>query len=603
MTAERPYEMLHIAPKLRTDFTGIVPEATSGNDVEREKNFLTRALAAYTLHKLTECTLVEAAAAVVDGGGDGGIDAIHFSPTANILWLVQSKYIENGRGQPELGEANKFKSGIEALIQGKFDTFADNAKWQAIMPQVQTWMKIPALQIKAVLVYTGSSLLIDDRIRIFEDLQTRFNNDDNFISFTPYGLTSIDAWINGLDDGAGVEKAEIEVLHPGWFKEPYETILGRVRVKDITNLYQQHGEKIIAANIRRYKGSTVVNEKIRKTANEEPQHLFYLNNGLTAYCDRFEVPHEDRANQQKKTITAYGLSIVNGAQTLGSLAKAYPDPNTATDGYVALKIISLHGCADDREFARRITESTNFQNQISARDFASIDEQQERIAAQLRVANIEYHYKYGDDTPDSDESKFTLDDATIALACLEQDFELCARILSDRKSLWSFDPVYPETDLLRSRYERLFQPGRSARTIWRAVQTYQIVLERMRAEGRTSQGIRKAFFENCRWLVLKIVYVQLHTERGEELALAAEEKAQVTAKALEIAEALWLCCETQGLVSKKAGATTGAEQFQQARHFKSVFCDPADCKRLYDATMARIATAAQTDTTSNAAQV
>ncbi len=578
MTVERPYEMMHVAPKLRSDFTGHVPEAVSGKPEEKERNFLSRALAAYVIQKLTNCSIQDAAASIVDGGGDGGIDAIYFSPAANILWIVQSKYIEDGRGQPALGDASKFKNGVEALIQGKFDAFQENAKWQAILPQVQSWLKVPALQIKAVMVYTGLSLLSEDRIRIFEDLQDRFNNDDNFLCFQPYGLASIDAWISGIEDSTGVEKVEIEVFHPGWFKEPYETILGRVKIEDLIRLYNEHGQRLIAANIRRYKGKTAVNEKIQKTATEEPENLFYLNNGLTAYCDRFEVPHEDRANQKKKKVTAYGLSVVNGAQTLGSLIKAYPAPAKTTNGFVGIKIISLYGCADDREFARRITESTNFQNQIGVRDFAAIDEQQERIATQLRMAGIEYHYKYGDDTPESDKSNFTLDDATIALACLEPDFDFCSRILADRKSLWSFDPIYPDTELLRSRYERLFHSARSARTVWRAVQAYQIVLERVKAEAKTSTGVRKAFFENGRWLILKILFVQLHPERGEDLVFTAEINAAIVAKTLEIGAALWKAYEQQGF-------STGNP------HARSVFSNAEDCKRLYNATMAKFATA------------
>lgn len=576
MSAERPYEIIHVAPKLRKDFSGYVPEAQLGNAEEKEKNFLTRALAAYAVQQLTNCSIQAAADSVVDGGGDGGIDAIYFSPAANMLWLVQSKYIDDGRGQPSLGDASKFKNGIEALIQGKFEAFDKNIKWKTMMPQVQAWLKVPALQIKIILVYTGLSLLVEDRIRIFEDLQNRFNNDDNFICFKPYGLASIDAWISGIEDNAGVEKVEMEISHPGWFKEPYETILGRIRIEDIIKLYNQHGQKLIAANIRRYKGRTAVNDKIQKTATEEPENLFYLNNGLTAYCDRFEIPHEDRAETKKKKVTAYGLSIVNGAQTLGSLLKAYPTPATSTNGYVGIKIISLHGCEDDKGFARRITESTNFQNQIGARDFAAIDEQQERIATQLHMANIEYHYKYGDDTPESNDTNFTLDDATIALACLEPDFELCARIIADRKSLWSFDPTYPDTELLRSRYERIFQPGRSVRTIWRAVQTYQLVLERMRAEARTSKGVRKAFFENGRWLILKILFVRLHPERGEDLELTPTIKAEIATKALEIGDALWKSYEEQGFASGNP-------------HARSVFSKAADCTRLYSATMTKLA--------------
>ncbi|MFD1000178.1 AIPR family protein [Ohtaekwangia kribbensis] len=576
MTNERPYEMSHIAPALKAEFLAHVPAAPSGTSEEKERNFLTRALAAYSLLKLTGCTTAEAANAIVDGGGDGGIDAIYFSPANNTLWLVQSKYIDDGRGQPALGDASKFKNGIEALLQGNFDAFNGNTKWQGLIPQVQGWLKAPALQVKAVMVYTGISVVADDRIRIFEDLRNRFNNEDEFLDFAPYGLTSIHGWITGIDESPGVDRIEIEVLDAGWFRTPYETVLGRVKIDHIVNLYRQHGAKLIAANIRRYKGSTDVNDRILKTAVEEPQSLFYLNNGLTSYCDRLEVHTQDRANPRQKRVTAYGLSVVNGAQTLGTLLKAYPIAGTVVDGYVSIKIISLSGREDDREFARRITESTNYQNQINVRDFAALDEQQERIAAQLQVDGIQYHYKYGDETPDSDESNFNLDDATIALACLESDFQLCARLISDRKSLWSFEEVYPATDLWRTRYEKIFQPSRSSRTIWRAVQAYQIVLERMRAEGRTASGVRKAFFENGRWLILKILFVKMHPERGDELALPSPVKTGVVTKVLEISTALWQAYEEQGFGSG-------------APHARSVFSSPADCERLYNATMAKLA--------------
>lgn len=577
MTTERPYEMTHVVSMLKTAFTAHVPAAASGSADEKERNFLTRSLAAYAIHKLSGCSIQDAAAAVVDGGADGGIDAVYFSAASNTLWLVQSKYIDDGRGQPSLGDSSKFKNGIEALVQGNYDAFNGNAKWAALLPSLVSWLKAPALQIKAVIVYTGLSVLAEDRIRIFEDLQNRFNNDDEFIKFTPYGLASVHDWITGLDESPGVDRIELEILDAGWFKQPYETLLGRVRIDHIIGLYKHHGQKMIAANIRRYKGSSDVNDRILKTAVEEPENLFYLNNGLTAYCDRLEIAVQDRADPKRKRVTAYGLSVVNGAQTLGSLLKAYPNDPPGPEGFVAIRIVSLNGCADDAEFARRITECTNFQNKINARDFAAIDEQQERISVQLEMDGIHYHYKYGDETPDSDETNFNLDDATIALACLETDINFCACLISDRKSLWSFEQVYPSTELHRSRYERIFQPGRSSRTIWRAVQAYQIVLERMRAEGRTSSGVRKAFFENGRWLVLKMVFAKLHPERGSELNLLPALKEDIAAKALEISSALWTSYEEQGFGSGNP-------------HARSVFSNAADCKRLYDATMAKLAT-------------
>jgi hypothetical protein len=112
-----------------------------------------------------------------------------------------------------------------------------------------------------------------------------------------------------------------------------------------------------------------------------------------------------------------------------------------------------------------------------------------------------------------------LEEATTVLACLEHDADcdFCARVLSNRSSLWSFEPVFPVSAEVQTRHHRLFRPDRSARTVWRAVQAQRAVVGRMRENGRASTGKRKEFFENARWLVLHLIFLRQYPERGEEL--------------------------------------------------------------------------------------
>jgi hypothetical protein len=337
-----------------------------------------------------------------------------------------------------------------------------------------------------------------------------------------------------------------------------------------------HGKTLVAANIRNYKGSTDVNDQILATIRDEPEHFFYLNNGLTAYCERLEVHNLDRGRTQHKRLTVYGFSIVNGAQTVGSIAAFFAsNPQPLPQGYVFLKIISLQRSLDERAFAQRITQSTNFQNQIGLRDFVALDEEQERIAAHLELSGILYHFKESADTPSPDATNFTLEEATTALACLESDpdCDFCSRVLSNRRSLWSLEPVFPETAEIRSCYRRLFRLDRSARTVWRAVQVQRAVVERMRENTRASTGKRKEFFENARWLVLHLVFLRHHPERGEELALNVGELDTMRQATDHVSEALW----------------AGADPLGQYRHFKTVFCSAADCRHLKNIMMGRLA--------------
>ena len=589
MTVETPIEMHHLPESLRQVFAEKLPEAATGNAEERERNYLSRALAAFAIHKLGAATIDEAAASIVDGGGDGGIDALFHAATTNMLYVCQSKFIATGRGEPELGDVTKFKAGIENLLQGNFDAFRTNAAWNRLIPQLESIFGRGGLQVRALLVYSGINLVSEDRRRLFEDLKQRFSQDSDYLEVRVCNLTTVHDWITGADQGPGVPEVELTILKPGWVKEPYETVYGLLPLAELAHLYVRHGRRLIAANIRAYKGNTTVNDQIVHTVSEEPAHFFYLNNGLTAYCERMEVHNLDRANADQKRIKGYGLSIVNGAQTLGSVAQSFTTATQPPQGYVFIKIFSLERCPDDREFADRITRSTNFQNQIGLRDFVALDDQQEIIANQLILAGISYHYKQDAEMPASDATNFTLDEATTACACLAQqrDCDFCSRLLANRQSLWSFDEIHPPEEYLRTRYSHVFRPDRSARTIWRAVQAQRLVINAMQENGRASTGVRKTFFENCRWLVLNVVFLKLHPEQGDDLTLSAVERENILRIVNEYAEKLWEVCETQGFVSR--GSIAGTEIFEQVRHFRSVFCSPADCERLRNGLLALLA--------------
>lgn len=597
MPAETPLEILHLPDRLRTLFAGKIAEAVSGSLEDRKRNFLSRSLAAYAIHKMAGCPIDDAAKSLVDGGGDGGIDAILYSPTTQTLWVAQSKFISTGRGEPELGDVTKFKTGLENLLQGRFDVFRKNEAWQKLIPQLEVFFKNGSIQVRSILVYSGINVISEDRRWLFEGLKRRFSPDSEYLEFYPCNLTTVHDWLIGADLGLGVAKVEMTLLRPGWVKQPYETAFGLLPLKDLADLYAQYGKHLVVANIRAYKGTTEVNDQIISTIEEEPEHFFYLNNGLTAYCERLEVHNFDRDNAESKRITAYGLSIINGAQTLGSVAKFFRNsPDSMPEGCVFVKIISLERCEDDRKFAERITRSTNFQNQIGVRDFVALDEQQEAISNQLKLSGITYHYKDDVETPTPDESNFTLEEATTASACLAQlnDCDFCARILSNRRSLWSMEKVYPAEELLCSHYARVFRPDRSARTVWRAVQTQRLVIESMQLSARASLGVRKTFFENARWLVLNVLFLKLRPEQGDSLRLTTEEITAISRQAVDVAEALWELCVTQGYVSRKTIAG-GTEQFEQARHFRSVFSTASDCQILRSGLLAKLASSAAID--------
>lgn len=580
MSVEDPIEIQFVPPRLHALFDGRITPLVSGSLAERESNFLSRALAAFAIHKLTGCSHNDAAASVVDGGGDGGLDAIRYVPESHTLWVAQSKFHRNGRGEPALGDVMKFKVGIENLLQGNFQAFSANDAMRRLMPDLVRSFDDPDLEVRAVLVYSGINLVSEDRRHLFEELRKRYQPESDYLQFHCYNLTTIHAWITGADEDPGVPEVELTLLKPGWIQNPYETVYGILTLHALADLYRQHGKRLIAANIRGYRGDTAVNEQIASTARDEPQHFFYLNNGLTAYCARLEVRNHDKANAEQKRIRAFGFSIVNGAQTIGSIAESGLDATVGSQGVAFLKLISLERCPDEVTFADRITRTTNFQNQVGARDLIAIDREQERIANQLLPAGVYYHHKSAWDTPDPDETNFTLEEATTACAALStwRDGDLCTRILTNRASLWSLHPVYPAENPQISRYAAVFRPELSARTIWRAVQIQRLMIAALRSG---ESGVRKDFFTYGRWLVLHVLFLKLPILHGTDLALTPSEVSLVTTCAQEYAEKLWLVCQSKGFVGSRDGGG-----WETTRHFKSIFCAPGDCHLLRDGLLA-----------------
>jgi hypothetical protein len=255
VTVETPIEITHLPSKLHDLFDGHLGESKNGDATERDRNFLTRALAAFAVHKLARATPEAAAKSVVDGGGDGGLDAIYYSPSDQKLWIIQSKLISSGRGEPDLGGFVKFITGVRNLLTGRFDAFEANEPIQKLIPTLKVYFNNPALQVRAGIVYSGVQLLSDDRKREVENLKAHFYQHDGYLDFSVCNLTTVHDWLTGGDEDLGVEQVELELLNPGWVTDTFETIYGIVPLEAIANLYRDHGKKLIARKHTRVQGS------------------------------------------------------------------------------------------------------------------------------------------------------------------------------------------------------------------------------------------------------------------------------------------------------------------------------------------------------------
>jgi len=116
-----------IKNKITALFEGKI-DLSDVREQDRPDHLLTRALAAYAVHYLSQADLDSAARSITDGFGDNGLDAIQYDARERRLYLVQSKWFHSGTGEPDNGEVKKFVAGIRDLFNLAFDRFNDKIR-------------------------------------------------------------------------------------------------------------------------------------------------------------------------------------------------------------------------------------------------------------------------------------------------------------------------------------------------------------------------------------------------------------------------------------------------------------------------------------------
>lgn len=419
-------------------------------DKEKDIKITTRCLAAYAIHYTSGCSEQEAADAVVDGSDDNGIDAIFYSNEGE-LYIVQSKYSQDGSGEPSSGDVGKFCQGVKDLINEKFDRF--NSKIQGKAPIVQ--QALGAFNTKYVLILIDTHAqkqLAIHASRFIEDLLDEMNNNgaenpDPVFSFNRISQSIIH---ESLAQKAGNTPIDVTMSLSAWGKisEPHIAYYGAVSGSEIAEWWKMYGDRLFDKNIRKVLGKTDVNDSIEKTIKDCPEFFWYYNNGITIIADKIEKSAVGGGNRDLGSFKLTNFAIINGAQTVSTIGKsAYNTENKLENVNVHTRIIQLSETPE--QFGVEITKANNRQNRIENRDFVSQDPEQIRIRQELLIDGIEYNLMRSEINAPSEKS-FDITEATVALACASGRTSLVVNAKSNIGKFYE--------NLQRGIYKEIFNP-------------------------------------------------------------------------------------------------------------------------------------------------
>lgn len=493
-------KVVQLTEVLKERFFAFLPNLNrpGWNDPQVEQNKLTRSLAAFAIAKLADVDNSIAAATVIDDFDDNGIDAVFFDRPGNRLFLVQSKFKADG-GAPDQGEMKKFADGIRDLLNQQYNRFND--AFQQKLTEVEDALEQTHLKVVAVVAWTGNTLAAHAQ-RDVDDLRAELNQHH------PDRLSVV---LLTIDRAHGLLISEhvhapitVTLTLENWYpvRSPLRAFYGQISVAQLAALYEQHAKALFERNIRYYMGSSGVNDAIATTLRDEPAYLFYLNNGLTAICTR--ITPKPTAKPDKGEFEVEGFSIVNGAQTVGSIAGLARTMNlTDSVGRVLITLVELAQAPAD--FGTRVTYARNFQNQVRLVDFAALDKNQVRLQRELAISGITYHIKPSVEAERRDDNTFKLEEAAVALACFSGKTEIAVAVKKEiGKVLDRKGTIYPE----------LFKDNTSAVSVCRAVRAYRF-LDAILTSNEI--GREKLFYRHLRYFILHILARKSSVLRNPDL--------------------------------------------------------------------------------------
>ena len=477
-----------------------VSDLSAHSEANQKPHKLTRALTAFVMMKRSALGPAEAAQSVVDGGTDNGIDGIAVLPDESKIILVQTKWSDSGKGSAELAEMLKFREGVNDLLSMRWHKF--NAKVQARVDELQAVLMKTDIKVDIVFAHMGTGTLAPDVEAIMSDFVADQNDSvSDSLSFTYLGQTQIHRLLVE-EQQAGDIDLDVTLSDWGAIEGPPTALYGHIQGSEVAAWLTKNGEQLLAKNVRVFLGDSEVNKSVKETALTTPELFWYFNNGITVLCKSYEKTLARGTDRRIGNYVVKGASVVNGAQTVGSLASLSTGPEAKKLDHVrvAVRFISLDDAEED--FGSRVTRATNTQNRIGGRDFVGLDPEQDRLRNEFAVDGLVYAVRSGETDPE-DAAGCSFDEAVVALACSSDDVNLSTQAKREISRLY--------LDTSRAPYRSLFNGQTTSTAVWRRVRVLRHVDSYLASPDRNwSDSREKGFAVHGNRLLLHLVFTQLN---------------------------------------------------------------------------------------------
>ncbi len=377
--------------------TGIVEDhlewLPEGGDINKKKS------TAFVLLCISTCLdigMEEAAELITDGGNDAGVDGLHVGEIEDGEFLVtifQGKYKINDLS----GEANFPENGVQKAVdtvQVLFDPYRRvtlNKKIAPKIEEIRSLIRDAYIPNVRVILCNNGAQWSDQADNWIDEAKKDYGDKVDFVHFNHDFIVNILQRSKKVDTTLTLSgQAIVEDMNY------MRVLVGRVAVQEIHRLFNDHGDKLLERNIRRYLGlhTNRVNTAIHETLcdPQKSDKFYFYNNGITVVCDKFDYNAFQKSDYK---VQLKNMQVINGGQTCKTIQETlnvsgqqriFPIGESA---YVMIRIYQL--AETHKDFVQDFTYATNSQNPVDLRDLRSNDEIQKQL--EIGISDLGYTYK------------------------------------------------------------------------------------------------------------------------------------------------------------------------------------------------------------------
>ena len=334
---------------------------------------------------------------LVDGSDDKKVDYFQIDKTERVATIAQGFESPNWAKQaPPANKASDLNTAVAWLLESDLADIPNLAIRAAAQELRDALEAGDVNRVELLFVHNlNPSAAVDAELvtaeRTLNRLLARYTGNGPAPTGAAFQLDGdrIDRMRRSLHDAILVTDplTLLSVTVPGELSGPeWNAVTGTAMGAQLADWLDQYGEDLFNANVRDFLGTREsrqnINNQIRESALGEPRNFWIFNNGITILTNGVSVSGMDLMLQ--------GASIINGAQTTGSLRQARQN-GSIDEVQVPIRAIECR----DPALVTKIIRFNNLQNPVTAWDRRSIDPVQTRLQEDLAALGITYQIRRG----------------------------------------------------------------------------------------------------------------------------------------------------------------------------------------------------------------